>query len=295
MINKRPVRLILILILLLAGAWLLTGLRGCRTLHDQIPVAGTLTALPGPPSGPASQESTQLAPQKSTEPAIAPFQSFAHPTEGLPLAQSGEKKSPANLSRPSGERTRPQPISTKAGETETVPPISQTAPPGAGNSSSAVSMTGIDISSTTKKKRYRGGLAEERDWWGYRCGINAESNIVIKEDDDWDKFRAQFIFPPDWQPEKEAHDPRLRIPPPILPDIDFEKMMVIGVFTGRVQQGYRIFISSYSVDEDGDSMSVEYAKTMPLPNPMKGTTLTEPYHIKVIRRFEGKVSFWQRP
>ncbi len=133
------------------------------------------------------------------------------------------------------------------------------------------------------------------EWWGYRCGIRTEGNIVIREDEDWDKFRARFALPTDWRPEKEARDSHLRTPPPALPDIDFEKMMVVGVFLGKVQQGYRIKIYNLEPSQDGKTLEIEYGKSLPLPNPMKGAALTEPYHIKVIPRFDGKISFWQTP
>jgi hypothetical protein len=144
-------------------------------------------------------------------------------------------------------------------------------------------------------RKRRGGLDHEAEWWGYRCGILGEKDILIKEDDEWDKFRARFQLPSDWRPEKSARDPRLRKPPPVLPDIDFDKMMVIGVFLGRVQEGYRIEISTAAIDPGGKTMNVNYGKSFPLPNPMSGTALNEPYDIMVIRRFNGDVYFWNKP
>lgn len=194
-----------------------------------------------------------------------------------PLPRGGEEKE--NIPIPPGQRKTSKPtLSSIKKEKDQSFPLP----------------TGGEGTGEGAKKKYRGGIDYETEWWGYRCGINNDSTIVIKDDEAWDKFRARFAMPANWQPEEEARDPRLKIPPPALPDVDFEKMMVIGVFLGRVQQGYRIQIYNM-LNKDGKTLEVEYGKSLPLPNPMTGTSLTEPYHLKVIRRFDGKVTFWQTP
>jgi hypothetical protein len=125
--------------------------------------------------------------------------------------------------------------------------------------------------------------------------VVAGKTILIKDYDAWDSFRAGFPMPPGWTPEKDARDARLRRPPPVLPEVDFDKMMVIGVFLGRVQEGYRIAISTVTVTADRKTMNVDYGMTFPLPNPMEGTALNEPFDIMVIKRFDGDVYFWNKP
>lgn len=151
------------------------------------------------------------------------------------------------------------------------------------------------LAGTHSKRRRRGGLDHEMEWWGYRCGVNAEKTMMIKDDDAWDQFRTGFPMPAGWTPEKEAVDPRLRRLPPVLPDVDFDKMMVVGVFLGKVQEGYRIAISTVTITSDHKTMNVDYGKTFPIPNPMAGTALNEPFDIMVIKRFDGDVYFWNKP
>ena len=52
-------------------------------------------------------------------------------------------------------------------------------------------------------------------------------------------------------------------------------------------------IRIYNVIPEDGSTSVEYGKSLPLPNSMKGASFAEPYHIKVVPRRDGRVLFWQ--
>ena len=72
-------------------------------------------------------------------------------------------------------------------------------------------------------------------------------------------------------------------------------MMVVGTFLGKVQEGYRIEISTINVTADRKTMNVDYGTTFPLPNPMAGSALDEPFDIMVIKRFDGDVYFWNKP
>jgi hypothetical protein len=79
-------------------------------------------------------------------------------------------------------------------------------------------------------------------------------------------------------------------PVPALPEVDFERQMVLAVFLGqRSSGGHSVRIES--VKRDGDELAVSVSVRSPPPGGMVTMALTQPYDIVVVERFDGPVRF----
>ena len=116
----------------------------------------------------------------------------------------------------------------------------------------------------------------ENEWKGYHCGYTEPSRLVIKAEDRWKEVWGK------------VH--RLRLPRPELPEIDFEKEMVVAVFMGiRKSGGDEIEIIKVTKTEE-EIVAVVKEKEPP-SDFLQTLALTQPYHIVVIKRFSLPVKF----
>ena len=98
---------------------------------------------------------------------------------------------------------------------------------------------------------------------GTYSGIIELSFVVIRNKDEWNNF---------W----DRHVSNI-IPKPDVPEIDFSKEMVIGVFTGQKSSGgYTVEIVNILKDER--IIKVFYKEKAPLPEEIVTTVFTQPYH-----------------
>ena len=77
------------------------------------------------------------------------------------------------------------------------------------------------------------------------------------------------------------------------PTVDFSKDMVVAVFLGtRTTSGYAVEIIGYRSASPGlKDVIVEYRETAPGRDAISAQVLTSPYHIAVIPKQTGTVSF----
>ena len=77
------------------------------------------------------------------------------------------------------------------------------------------------------------------------------------------------------------------------PAVDFSKEMVVAVFMGsRMTSGYAVEILGYRSASPGlKDVIVEYRETAPARDAISAQVLTAPYHIAVIQKQVGTVSF----
>lgn len=75
-----------------------------------------------------------------------------------------------------------------------------------------------------------------------------------------------------------------------LPDVDFSREMVVGVFLGtRPTAGYGVEI--VRAVGGGDTMVVEYVETAPSRDTIAAQILTAAYHLAAIPNRDGEVTF----
>lgn len=83
---------------------------------------------------------------------------------------------------------------------------------------------------------------------------------------------------------------RTRRPEPPMPDIDFEREIVVAVFQGQQPTGgYAVEVEA--VQRIGRRAVVHVAQTAPEPDDMVTMALTSPYHVVRFARQEGGVEF----
>ena len=77
-----------------------------------------------------------------------------------------------------------------------------------------------------------------------------------------------------------------------LPDVDFSREMVVGVFLGsRPTAGFAVEIVGYR--EAGNDVVVQYRETSPAPDAITAQVIVSPYHLVAIPRRTGNVTFEQ--
>jgi hypothetical protein len=92
--------------------------------------------------------------------------------------------------------------------------------------------------------------------------------------------------PAEWSALWKQHAPNRP-----LPDVDFSREMVVGVFLGsRSSAGYSVEI--VGVDkEPGDGLVVRYKETAPGRSSVTAQIITTPYHLVAVPRVNGAVRF----
>lgn len=95
-------------------------------------------------------------------------------------------------------------------------------------------------------------------------------NIIIKNREEWEKLWIQFT--------------RNNSPQPKVPQIDFDKEIVIGVFLGtRRTGGYNIVIEQ-AIDESSNNYTLFVRYDIPKRGSIVTMAMTSPFHIIAIDR-----------
>ena len=95
--------------------------------------------------------------------------------------------------------------------------------------------------------------------------------------------------PAEWQALWNDHAPTVKIP-----DVDFAKDMVVGIFLGtKPSAGHEVAIVGVRV-QDKD-LVVEYVQKQPGRGTMAAQILTEPYHLVAVAKHSGPVRFLHVP
>ncbi len=114
------------------------------------------------------------------------------------------------------------------------------------------------------------------EWKGNHCGITEQKHMVITDPKDWAEL---------W---KQVH--RGKVPIPEVPTIDFNKNMVLAVFMGqKPTSGYAIQITEIS--RTNGEVVVKVKEVTPPKGAILLQVLTQPFHIVVVPKVEGKVGF----
>jgi hypothetical protein len=79
-----------------------------------------------------------------------------------------------------------------------------------------------------------------------------------------------------------------------MPDVDFSKDMVVGIFLGsKPSEGYDVEI--VGVRTEGKDLIVEYVQKQPGPGTIAAQILIEPFHLVTVPRHAGTVRFMNVP
>jgi hypothetical protein len=117
-----------------------------------------------------------------------------------------------------------------------------------------------------------------KGWGSATCGIDKPARLVIKDAKAWAEL---------WNNVHSRVTPR----PPV-PDVDFQKHMVIAVFMGmRPTGGYSISVAKVQFDKQTDKLVVTVEEIAPSPGSIVIQLITQPYHIVVVPRTDKEVQF----
>jgi PrcB C-terminal len=115
-----------------------------------------------------------------------------------------------------------------------------------------------------------------REWGGTYSGVTERSQRVVRTQAEWEKLWAQV----------HANE----VPPAAAPKIDWSREMVLAVFMGeRSTGGYRVAIRGVKTGEK--EIVVEVEETAPPPDAITVQSLTQPYHLVVVKRSDLPVRF----
>jgi hypothetical protein len=107
---------------------------------------------------------------------------------------------------------------------------------------------------------------------GGQSEIEVQRQVTVRDRDAWASL---------WR----AHAPRRATPA-----VDFSREMVVGVFMGtRPTAGFAVDIVGYR--DSGNDVVVLYRETAPSPDTITAQVLVSPYHLVVIPRRTGTVTF----
>lgn len=107
----------------------------------------------------------------------------------------------------------------------------------------------------------------KQEWKGSYCGYTESSSLVIKDKDQWREIWAKVYA--------------LQLPKPDLPEINFEKDMIIAVFMGEHGSG-GFSIEIKDIFKTDKEIVVEVEERKPDHGSIVTMALTQPYHIVVI-------------
>jgi hypothetical protein len=123
--------------------------------------------------------------------------------------------------------------------------------------------------------------SETHDWRGDSSGITDARQIVIRSKKEWETLWAQHQS--------------IQYPPQPVPIVDFEKQMVVGVFSGdKGSSGYETTI--VDVAFDAAEVRVFYHLSAPERQPGMGflAVMTQPHHLKSVPRSDLPVRFVEK-
>jgi hypothetical protein len=107
---------------------------------------------------------------------------------------------------------------------------------------------------------------------GGQSGIGLERQVTVRDPEEWASL---------W---------RMHAPGRPAPAVDFSREMVVGVFMGtRPTAGFAVDIVAYR--DSGSDVVVQYRETVPPRGAIAAQVVVSPYHLAVIPRRAGTVSF----
>jgi hypothetical protein len=107
---------------------------------------------------------------------------------------------------------------------------------------------------------------------GAQSEVGAARQVTVRDRDGWTSL---------WRAHGSSRP---------LPDIDFSREMVVGVFLGsRPTAGFAVEIVGYR--EAGSDVVVQYRETTPAPDAITAQVIVSPYHLVTIPRRSGNVTF----
>ena len=113
---------------------------------------------------------------------------------------------------------------------------------------------------------------------GFNSGIRERKLLVIKTEKEWKDL---------WQ----AHT-AITTPPKSLPAVDFEKEMIVAVFSGeKPSGGHGIEILKIEEDSAKPEVRVTFREMKPPAGGMVTAALTQPYHIVKLKKVDLPVVF----
>lgn len=114
-----------------------------------------------------------------------------------------------------------------------------------------------------------------QQWRGHNSAREQRQRIVVRDAKGWDQL---------WKAMHGAI-----VPKPDVPEVDFQKQMVIGAFLGtRPTGGFSVRITRVT---QNDKIVVCVAEQSPGPDDIVTMALTSPYHVVVVPRSDKTVEF----
>ena len=111
---------------------------------------------------------------------------------------------------------------------------------------------------------------------GSRCGVTRPAHQVIQDPQAWAQVWAQVKGN--------------QLNPPLPPEVDFSRSMVLAVFMGRRSSGgHQIQVSGVNIQ--GETWLVEVTETSPGPGCLTTQAITQPFHLALAPAHAGPVRF----
>jgi hypothetical protein len=119
-----------------------------------------------------------------------------------------------------------------------------------------------------------------QEWKGTVSSLGAYQTVVVRTAEDWQKL---------WL----AHTSYI-VPPPPAPEVNFETMMVVGIFDGaKPTAGY--FVDIVGVQNTPDKVIVNYRETSPPAGQPIAQVATQPFLLRVVAKTSLPVIFQKVP
>jgi len=113
---------------------------------------------------------------------------------------------------------------------------------------------------------------------GARSGIKDRQFIAIRNEKEWESL---------WARHKSTFSPM-----PKIPSVDFDREMVVAVFSGEKRTGgYGIEIQEIEENREKGEIAVFYVEKESPPRSIVIQTLTQPYHIVRLKKIDLPVTF----
>jgi hypothetical protein len=107
---------------------------------------------------------------------------------------------------------------------------------------------------------------------GAQSAVDMPKQLTVRTPADWAAL---------WQPQASNHP---------LPDVDFGREMVVGVFLGtRNSAGYSVEIVGAEIQQG--ALIVRYRESTPPPGAITAQVITSPYHLVAVPQHDGVVRF----
>jgi hypothetical protein len=120
-----------------------------------------------------------------------------------------------------------------------------------------------------------GGMTATSLFRGSRSGITTPRQVFIRTAEEWTKL---------WQDHQPGGE---------VPQIDFAKQVVVGVFLGdRSTGGYAVEI--VRVQRNGDALHAEYVEITPPPGTVTTQMMTAPFHLVAVGNVAAKTAIFKR-